>query len=100
MTPEREAHFRDDRNGSYTKYERAEIWALVDEIRSTAIKAMQELKRIKHIDTLQCCCGDCYPVGSPHPDWTEDKANCGICGKEMELVRPGKHQPLCDCYDS
>ena len=62
MTPEREEHFRDDRNGSYTKYERAEIWKFVDEIR-------KELERIKHIDTLQCCCGDCYPVGSSHPPW-------------------------------
>jgi hypothetical protein len=24
---------------------------------------------------------------------------CGICGATMEFVRPGKHQPLCDCYD-
>lgn len=32
-------------------------------------------------------------------DWTNDKAWCGCCGAEMELVRPGKHQALCDCYD-
>ena len=24
---------------------------------------------------------------------------CGICGMEMELVRPGKSQPRCSCYD-
>ncbi len=33
MTPDREEHFRDDSNGSYTKGERAEIWALVDDLR-------------------------------------------------------------------
>ncbi len=76
MTPEREAHFRDDRNGSYTKGERAEIWALVGELRRDGIKIMEknlelraEVDRLKHIDTLQCCCGDCYPVGQPHPPW-------------------------------
>jgi len=33
-----------------------------------AIKSLQdEVNRLKHIDLLQCCCGDCYPVGGSHP---------------------------------
>lgn len=29
----------------------------------------------------------------------ESEAYCPTCGTEMELVRPGKHQPLCDCQE-
>jgi len=29
----------------------------------------------------------------------EDPGRCAICGKPFELVRPGKSQPTCSCYD-
>lgn len=28
----------------------------------------------------------------------EDPGFCGVCGKEYEVVRPGKSQPTCDCH--
>ena len=38
------------------------------------------------------------------PSWARDPWNdgtycsCPICGAFHELVRPGKHQPTCDCH--
>ena len=29
---------------------------------------------------------------------TEDPGTCVVCGKEYEIVRPGKEQPTCDCH--
>ncbi len=42
------------------------------------------------------------PCASPftRADWTDEgPCNCTACGKAFELVRPGKSQPTCACWD-
>jgi hypothetical protein len=34
------------------------------------------------------------PIAFPE----EEEASCSICGKEYEIVRPGKSQPTCNCH--
>lgn len=34
-------------------------------------------------------------------DWTgEDPGTCTECGKAFQLVRPGKSQPMCGCWET
>lgn len=38
-------------------------------------------------------CPECWPVDD------DDPGSCGYCGQPMELVRPGKSQPTCECQN-